>query len=113
MAEYVDIMEASTIPVLPTEQRVQFRSVDEAFEAGWRQALEMVAMMEPADVKPVVRAKWEWNPDGMDWGIGAWICSACKSRSETWWATEQKLHPLRCSGSHYCGNCGAKMEALK
>ena len=50
MAEYIDRLDASTIPVLPVEQRVPFKTVDEAFEEGWRQALEMVAMMEPADV---------------------------------------------------------------
>jgi len=56
MAEYIDRLDASTIPVLPVEQRVPFKTVDEAFEEGWRQALEMVAMMEPADV--VERPKW-------------------------------------------------------
>ena len=50
MAEYIDRLDASTIPVLPVEQRTKFQDIDEAFEAGWRQALEMVAMMEPADV---------------------------------------------------------------
>lgn len=50
MAEYVDRLDASTIPVLPEDQRVPFKTANEAFEEGWRQALEMVAMMEPADV---------------------------------------------------------------
>ena len=63
-----------------------------------------------ADVKPVVRGKWEWNPDGMDWGLGAWVCGKCQSRPETWWNTVKECHPLRCSGSRYCGNCGAKMD---
>lgn len=57
MAEYVDRLDASTIPVLPVEQRVPFKTVGEAFEKGWRQALEMVAMMESADVVEVVRCK--------------------------------------------------------
>lgn len=55
MAEYIDRLDASTIPVLPAEQRVPFKTVGEAFEEGWRQALEMVAMMESADVVEVVR----------------------------------------------------------
>lgn len=63
-----------------------------------------------ADVVEVVHASWVWNPDGMDWGIGAWVCGKCKSRPETWWNTVKECHPLRCSGSRYCGNCGAKMD---
>lgn len=63
-----------------------------------------------ADVVEVVHASWVWNPDGMDWGIGAWVCGKCKSRPETWWNTVKESHPLRCSGSRYCGNCGAKMD---
>ncbi|MBR3212428.1 MAG: hypothetical protein IKF70_04955 [Firmicutes bacterium] len=54
--------------------------------------------------------EWTWSPNGMDWGIGAWVCSRCGSRPETWWNTVKECHPLRCSGSHYCGNCGAKMK---
>ena len=53
---------------------------------------------------------WEWDPDGIDWDIGAWKCSNCGSKAETWWATDEKEVPLRCAGSHYCGNCGATMR---
>ena len=34
--EYIPLEEATTIPVLPKEQRVKFRNIDEAFEAGWK-----------------------------------------------------------------------------
>lgn len=34
----------------------------------------------------------------MDWNLGAWKCSECKTKAETWWATQNKVHPLRCSG---------------
>lgn len=53
---YVNREDACTIPVLPKDQRVQFRDVDEAYEAGWQEAMNMVAMMSPADV--VERPKW-------------------------------------------------------
>lgn len=66
-----------------------------------------------ADVVEVVHASWVWNPDDMDWGIGAWVCGKCKSRPETWWNTVKECHPLRCSGSRYCGNCGAKMDGVQ
>ena len=73
-------------------------------------ARKIIAEAPAADVVEVVHANWVWNPDGMDWGIGAWVCGKCKSRPETWWNTVKECHPLRCSGSHYCGNCGAKMD---
>lgn len=28
--------------------------------------------MPAADVAPVVHARWIWNPNGMDFGLGAW-----------------------------------------
>lgn len=63
-----------------------------------------------ADVVETVRyGHWVWNPDGMDWGLGAWCCSECKSKAETWWANDRKYNPLHCSGGHFCGNCGAQM----
>lgn len=63
-----------------------------------------------ADIKPPVYAEWFWDPDGIDYNIGAWTCNNCYSKAETWWATNEKEVPLRCAGSHYCGNCGAIMR---
>ena len=57
-----------------------------------------------------VSGTWEWDPDGIDWGIGAWKCSNCGSKAETWWAKDGNSNPLRFAGSHYCGNCGATMR---
>ena len=53
---------------------------------------------------------WEWDPDGIDYGIGAWKCSNCGSKAETWWAKDGNSNPLKFAGSHYCGNCGAAMR---
>ena len=58
---------------------------------------------------PVRRGCWVWDPDGMDWGLGAWCCSSCKTKAETWWANDRKYNPLHCAGGHFCGNCGAQM----
>ena len=54
--------------------------------------------------------RWIWNPNGMDWNLGAWCCSECKFKAETWWANDEKYNPLMCSGGHFCGNCGADMR---
>lgn len=64
----------------------------------------------PVDTAPVVYAEWVWDKDGMDWGIGSWKCSRCRARPETLWKTERSTSPYRFSGSHFCGNCGAKMR---
>lgn len=53
-------------------------------------------------------ARWEWDDDGMDWGIGAWLCSSCKSRSPVWWNCD-KSSPYHKEGHRFCPNCGAKM----
>ena len=73
-------------------------------------AEQIVHLMQAADVAPVRHGRWMWNPNGMDWGLGAWCCSECKSKAATWWANDKKHIPLRCSGGHFCGNCGAKMD---
>lgn len=68
-----------------------------------------IKKMPSADVRPVVRAHWEWDENGIDWSLGVWKCSHCHCKAETWWATK-KSSPLHCAGSHFCGNCGADMR---
>lgn len=67
--------------------------------------------ISPSDVKEVIHGKWEWDENGMDWGLGAWKCSECKAIPQTWW-NANKANPLRCSGSRFCGNCGADMRKV-
>lgn len=62
-----------------------------------------------ADVAPVRHGRWVWDEDGMDWGIGAWRCSECHARPETWWQGD-KSSPYNKSGHYFCPNCGAKMD---
>ena len=73
---------------------------------------EAIRDIPPANVRPVVKGEWEWDEDGVDWGIGAWVCSSCRMRAGTLWEEERHINPYRCSGGCYCGNCGAKMEVL-
>lgn len=74
-------------------------------------AINDINAIPAADVRPVVAAHWEWDENGMDWNLGAWRCSHCRCKAETWWATD-KHNPLRCAGSHFCGNCGADMRSV-
>ena len=100
------------------DQETLFQALTDKFKARlgsshlptWNDAFDTAKSVPTADVVEVVHASWVWNPDGMDWGIGAWVCGKCGSRPETWWNTVKECQPLRCSGSHYCGNCGADMR---
>ena len=53
--------------------------------------------------------EWHYNPDGMDWGLGAWECSLCGCRNDNL-PMDENIKPLRWAGSKYCPNCGAKMK---
>lgn len=61
------------------------------------------------DAVLVVHGKWVWNPNGMDWGLGAWECSECAGRNNNL-PMNSKINPLSFSGSTYCPNCGAEMD---
>lgn len=61
----------------------------------------------PSAQKP---GKWVWDEDAIDWGMGAWVCSKCKNRPQTFWETSKKIYPLKWVGSQYCPNCGTKMQ---
>lgn len=71
--------------------------------------VKMVENAPTADVAPVKHGKWVWDPNGMDWGLGAWKCSECANRNNNL-PMDNKMNPLVFSGSKYCPNCGAKMD---
>lgn len=62
-----------------------------------------------ADVAPVVHGRWIYNPNGMDWNLGAWQCSVCKCNNNNLPGND-KHNPYIFQGSNYCPNCGAKMD---
>lgn len=90
----------------------EVRPNDLIFDALRRACEEEVKHIPAADVRPVVRGEWYWDKDGMDWGIGAWRCSVCHCRPESWWNTD-KSSPYIKNGSRYCSNCGAEMREGK
>lgn len=55
------------------------------------------------------KAEWIWDPNGIDWGLGAWRCSACGCKNDNLFGAPPK-NPMRCAGSNYCPNCGRKMS---
>lgn len=97
MNEYILKAEATSIPVLPKGQRVEFRNIDEAFEAGWKTCQEYIAScIEPANVEE--RKTAQWIPSDIPDSILD-KCSECG-------------FDLGANTYHYCPMCGAKMEKL-
>ena len=64
---------------------------------------------EALDVRENVHSEWVWNPDAIDFGIGAWVCKRCGCRNENIPAHIDEK-PLSWAGSFYCPNCGADMR---
>ena len=70
---------------------------------------------------PNETAHWEYDPNGMDWGIPAWRCSECGCRNDmipTYVSnakgkppiTHEYINPLSWAGTKYCPGCGRRME---
>ena len=57
-------------------------------------------------------AYWEWNPNGHDWGLGAWVCSNCKVKNDNI-SCDENTNPYRWAGSRYCPNCGKAMYPIQ
>ncbi|MBQ2768079.1 MAG: hypothetical protein IJF49_08410 [Clostridia bacterium] len=76
----------------------------------YKNSIDRIINEQPAaDVVEVKHGKWNYNPDGMDWGLGAWECSLCGCANHNL-PMEENIKPLRWAGSNYCPNCGAKMD---
>ena len=68
-----------------------------------------IMKLHTVDAVPIVHAEWVYDPDGMDWNLGAWKCSKCHCRNDNLPGILPKTNPYRWAGSKYCPNCGAKM----
>ena len=70
--------------------------------------LYFIRKVPAADVAPVRHGKWIYNPNGMDFNLGAWECSVCTQKNNNL-PCSRNISPYICVGSKYCPNCGAKM----
>lgn len=61
------------------------------------------------DAEPVRHGRWIYDPNGMDFNLGAWVCSECKERNNNLGGM-RKINPYQFVGSRFCPNCGAKMD---
>lgn len=91
----------------PIDADALIKSVQGYNDAGWLE--EQVDKQPTVDVIEEVHAHWEYDPNGMDWNMGAWRCSKCKGKNKNI-ACYEKANPLLFTGSSYCPSCGAKMD---
>lgn len=87
-------------------------SMPKATELLRHQVVDVICNTPALDVAPVVHAHWVYDPDGMDFNLGAWVCSRCEVKNDNLGGL-QRINPYLFSGSRYCPNCGAKMDALR
>lgn len=109
MAEYID-KEA-----LETDLNIRLSSLRnnngyyDHYTDGFDECVDRVENFPAADVVEVKHGRWVYDPDGMDWGLGAWLCSECRCRNNNL-GMDGRINPLRFSGSKFCPHCGAKMD---
>lgn len=70
--------------------------------------VEDINKIRSVDVAPIKYGFWLWNGEAIDWGLGAWICSECKTKNDNI-PYKEKINPYDFVGSFYCPHCGAKM----
>lgn len=61
-------------------------------------------------VRMVEYAEWYYDPNGMDWGLGAWLCSRCHAKNDNL-GMGKDINPYMFSGSKFCPQCGAVMKS--
>lgn len=64
------------------------------------------------EFEEVRHGEWEYDPDGTDWGLGAWKCSVCHGKNDAL-PINKDLNPYWFACGRYCPQCGAKMRKKK
>ena len=57
----------------------------------------------------VKHGRWIYDKNGMDFNLGAWLCSECGCKNNNL-GMDNRINPHIFSGSNYCPNCGARMD---
>lgn len=65
-------------------------------------------IISTVEVVELKHGEWIYNPNGMDWGLGAWECSLCGCTNNNL-PMDDKINPKHWSGTKFCPNCGARM----
>ena len=81
----------------------------QSYEMDGLDVVRYLATLPTVDAVEVVHGQWEYDPNGCDWGIGAYRCSHCGNRNGALPCNEDAyVYSYACS--RYCPYCGAKMD---
>ena len=75
--------------------------------------LALIARQPKVEAKAIEYAHWVYDTDGLDWGLGAWVCSSCHTKNDNIPAMQPDINPLWFAGSKFCPNCGKTMIKAK
>ena len=115
MASYIERGDSLFIPfrngtsISDSQCRPRMYKSKENFEKSFpthnlgNKGIELVEYVE------VKYAEWYYDPDGMDWGLGAWKCSKCHTKNDNLGGSEN-INPYMFAGSKFCPQCGAVMK---
>jgi len=79
-----------------------------AIKAAIKSKIEQVPAV---DAEPRLIGQWVYNPDAVDWGLGAYVCSLCRCRNDNIpHNQEMARNPYMWRGSQFCPTCGARMR---
>lgn len=78
-------------------------------EQNEKQAIEEILKDIDGVIEKQSVGEWKYNPDGMDWGLGAWQCSLCGCNNNNL-PMNNRVNPMRFAGAKYCPYCGARMK---
>lgn len=99
MAEYID-REAAILTLLDKGQRSKRYHLGDVWELNFDEIKEAIASIPAADVRPVVKASWQYKtitvPGGKGQTYAKWRCTACKGKAK--------------ERTNFCPNCGADMR---
>lgn len=75
---------------------------------GILDVLEMLDKIPEANVKEIETTCWVWDPNGMDWNIGAWVCGNCGCKNNNL-PNNPDIPPHMFAGARFCPQCGLKI----
>ena len=83
--------------------------------SDWETAgvLALIISQPKVEAKAIEYAHWVYDPNGLNWGLGAWVCSSCHIMNNNIPTMQPDINPLLFSGSRFCPNYGKTMVKVE